>query len=98
VDTNEWSPFGADNLVFLKTQESNANDLLFARGRVTLNEVYDMLGFDRIPEGDTVGWFDRDDHISFDVFVLAPKLGAEFVAGKDKDAWVHFNAKELEDY
>lgn len=79
------------NQTLIQTQQSNANDLLQARGYVYLNEVYDMLGFDRIPEGESVGWFDRDYHISFDVFVTVTEMGVRFVNGEIDYVWIHFN-------
>ncbi len=43
-------------MMFLKAQESYANDLLTARGHLFLNEVLDMLDLDRTPAGQIVGW------------------------------------------
>ena len=36
--------------------QNMANDLLQARGHLFLNELYDMLGEKRIPQGNLVGW------------------------------------------
>ena len=84
------------NRTFIQIQQANANDLLQHRGYVYLNEVYDMLGFDRIPEGDTVGWFDRGGHVSFDIFAGKPELGRRFVNGDVDFVWLHFNVDETE--
>jgi hypothetical protein len=82
------------NRTFIQTQQNNANDLLWARGYVYLNEVYDMLGFDRIPDGEKIGWFDRDSHISFDIFVTETDLGKQFFNGEKDYVWIHFNVDE----
>lgn len=62
MGSHEWTNDSATNLFFLKEQEAWANDKLHAHGWLCLNEVYDMLGFDRILEGQVVGWFDNPEH------------------------------------
>lgn len=52
------------NRMFLLVRERYANDLLKHKGRVFLNEIYDMLGFSRTHFGNLVGWAD-DDKIEF---------------------------------
>ena len=59
------------NLMYLKQQQNYMNDQLALRGHVMLNDVYDALGFDRTPEGFTVGWLyegEGDGHIDFNIF------------------------------
>lgn len=41
---------------FVLTVQNTANDLLQARGHLFLNELYDLLGIKRIPQGNLVGW------------------------------------------
>lgn len=56
------------NHVFLKCQQSYANQRLHARGHVFLNEVYDDLGLEHTKAGAVVGWVrdgDGDNYISF---------------------------------
>lgn len=43
-------------------QQRAANDILNARGFITLNEVYRMLGLEQIPEGMVLGWI-KDKNI-----------------------------------
>lgn len=51
-----WEKDSEYNLTFLRAQQRYANDLLIARGRLFLNEVYDMLGIPRTKAGQVVGW------------------------------------------
>lgn len=44
------------NYMFLKAQQSYANDLLQSRGHLYLNEVLDSLDLPRTPAGQIVGW------------------------------------------
>jgi gp069 len=41
---------------FILTVQNTANDLLQARGHLFLNELYDLLGEKRIPQGNILGW------------------------------------------
>lgn len=68
-----WKNTPAYNRQFLEHMQNIANDILNTRGHLFLNEVYDMLGADRTPEGQIVGWFkswnpadpDRDNFVDF---------------------------------
>lgn len=51
-----WEPNHEYNLFFLKLQQRIANDMLRASVFVSLNDVYEMLGFEKTVEGQTVGW------------------------------------------
>ena len=51
-----WESNNEYNLMFIKAQERYANDLLKAKKRVFLNEVYEMLGLPRTKAGQIVGW------------------------------------------
>jgi hypothetical protein len=51
-----WEKESEYNLMFLRAQQQYANDLLRARGRLLLNDVYDMLGIPRSKAGQVVGW------------------------------------------
>ena len=51
-----WERSGEYNLWFIKKQERFANEMLIARKRLFLNEVYEMLGLPRTKAGQVVGW------------------------------------------
>lgn len=68
-----WRSNSDVNLLFLKTQERWANDLLKKRrsGAVFLNEVLEMLDIPPCPTGQFVGWLrdgDGDGYIDFGIF------------------------------
>lgn len=51
-----WSDEPNHNMLFVQAMQNHANDTLRVRGHVTLNDVYDLLGFRRSEEGQLVGW------------------------------------------
>lgn len=61
-NNGNWRNTSPDyNLMFVKAQETYANQLLTARGHVLLNDVLDSLGLPRTHEGALVGWvLDKD--------------------------------------
>jgi hypothetical protein len=86
-----WQATPGYNSSFLKSQEMYANDLLTAQGSVTLNDVYDMLGFERTRAGQVVGWVKGygDDYVSFGI--AEHYEGMRFVKGAEKDVILDFN-------
>lgn len=53
-------------MVYLKAMQSYANErLLFTKGYVCLNEVYDLLDLPHSEAGECVGWIFGIDHIEF---------------------------------
>ena len=83
--------------IFLKCQQRYANDLLQIRGWVTLNDVYDMLGFPRSQAGQVVGWvYDKDNpqgdnYIDFGIYDLHKEGCRDFVNGIERSIWLDFN-------
>ena len=51
-----WENNNTFNLMFLRSRERYANDLLVVKKRLFLNEVYDMLGLPPTKAGQIVGW------------------------------------------
>lgn len=64
-----WETSNEYNLMFLKAQESYANDLLRAKKRLFLNDVYEMLGMPRTKAGQVVGWVYDPEHPVGDNYV-----------------------------
>lgn len=59
-----WEPNNEYNIMFIKAQESYANDLLKAKKRLFLNDVYEMLGLPQTKAGQVVGWvYDKDNPV-----------------------------------
>lgn len=91
-----WSKQPGYNQMFLKSQESYANDLLQGRGYVFLNDVFDMLGLERTPAGQIVGWLKGseggDGYIDFGVFRDDNAyMGMQFVTGNERSVLLDFN-------
>jgi hypothetical protein len=93
-----WQRDPAFNRMFIQCQQAYANDRLHAVGHVFLNEVYDMLGFERTREGAVVGWIagadareEGDGYIDFGVFRGDVYMGQEFVNGDERSVMLDFN-------
>lgn len=58
------------NFDFLRMTQNVANEKLQRRGYLFLNEVYEALGFEAVPEGQLVGWVKGmgDDYVDFGIF------------------------------
>lgn len=86
-----------DNMKFLKCQQNYANDLLKRRGHLFLNEVYDMLGFQRTTAGSIVGWIydeecpNGDNYVDFGIFNIKSEAARNFVNGYERAIWLDFN-------
>ena len=71
----QWSPSASYNAHFIKNVQRFANDMLDSKGHVFLNEVYDMLGIERCPEGAVTGWVrgQGDGYIEFGIDFESPE-------------------------
>lgn len=97
-----WKPTAIYNMAFLKAQEQYMNDMLYARGHVLLNDVYDALGIDRTSAGAIVGWVlngDGDQKVDFGIVDFANSdLGEtrrRFVNGEEHSILLDFNVDGL---
>lgn len=82
------------NRLFVRANQSYANDLLNARGYLFLSEVYKMLGFEETQASRVVGWVkgskNGDSHVDFGLFRNGYK-GEQFMTGEIDEIWLDFN-------
>lgn len=106
IDPSKWSPYARIfdeynpnwkknaelNKLFLQCQQNYANNLLRTRGHLFLNEVYDMLGFERTQAGAAVGWVvgdgEGDQYVDFGLFITH---NARFINGDERSVILDFN-------
>lgn len=94
-----WEKNSEYNLMFLKAQQSYANDKLKAKGRLFLNEVYSMLGIPETKAGQIVGWVydpdnpnhDGDNYVDFGIYNIYREKARDFVNGYEKAILLDFN-------
>lgn len=92
-----WEKDAEMNLMFLRSQQQYANDLLRSRGRLFLNEVYRMLGIPETKAGQVVGWvYDEehpigDNYVDFGIYDLNKPKNRDFVNGYERTVLLDFN-------
>lgn len=96
-DNPYWTKDAEYNLMFLRQQQSYANDKLKRVGRVFLNEVYEALGIPKTKAGQVVGWvYDEnsplgDNYIDFGIYDANTIANSYFVNGYEKSILLDFN-------
>lgn len=97
-ETNpNWEKNSEFNLNFLKVQEAFANDKLKACGRLFLNDVYDMLGFEKTKAGQIIGWVYDEEHpigdnfVDFGIYNMDNPRTRAFVNGYERNILLDFN-------
>ena len=92
-----WDPDPRFTMMFLKEQQRYANKLLKKRGYLFLNEVYKMLGFSIIPEGQYIGWiYDEenpigDNRVDFGLLATEDIDTIKFFNGDERAVLLKFN-------
>ena len=92
-----WDPDPRFTMMFLKEQQRYANKLLKKRGYLFLNEVYKMLGFSIIPEGQYIGWiYDEenpigDNRVDFGLLDTEDIDTIKFFNGDERAVLLKFN-------
>ena len=84
-----WTRDHKSNEMFLKMQQTYANDLLKSKGHLFLNDVLSMLGIPKIKIGQIVGWIYKEG--SYVDFGLNSKLNERFMLGDINVATLEFN-------
>ena len=92
-----WEKNAEYNNMFLRQTESWANRKLQENGYLFLNDVYDMLGFQRSQEGQILGWiYDPKDptcnnYVSFGIDDIHDEQKRLFVNGYERSIILDFN-------
>lgn len=92
-----WEKDAEMNLYFLRQVEDWATRKLKKYGHLTLNEVYEKIGFKKTRAGAEVGWvYDEvnpigDNRVDFFIYDLNDERKRAFVNGYEKSIWVDFN-------
>lgn len=96
--SRNWEKDSDYNLMFLRSQQAYANDLLKARGHLFLNEVYDMLDIPRTKAGQVVGWLYKpddadsgDNYVDFGIYDINREKVRDFVNGYERSILLDFN-------
>lgn len=86
------------NMKFLRDQEHYANDKFRCQGYLFLNDVYEMLGFPLVPEGQIVGWVLDETNaaysenvIDFGIWNMHSAENVAFINGEEKAVILDFN-------
>lgn len=90
-----WQRNPLANRTFVQVQQDYANDKLIANGHLFLNEVYDLLGMERTPEGSQVGWikggkYEKDGYVDFCLDWASPEM-RDFMNGDEGSVLLDFN-------
>ena len=94
-----WENTPEYNMLFLKAQQSYANDLLRVKGYLFLNDVYEMLGFPRTIAGQSIGWLydpkncdhEGDNFVDFGLLDVRKQGTRDFVNGYESAILLDFN-------
>lgn len=92
-----WDDNPEFTLMFLKRQQSFANEKLQSRGHLYLNEVYEMLGFPKTEAGQVIGWiYDKkhpigDNFVDFGIYDINDPQKVRFVNGYERAILLDFN-------
>lgn len=92
-----WDRDPEYNLFFIRQRQEEANKRLRLEGYLYLNDVYEMLGFQKSKAGQIVGWvYDEefpngDNYIDFGIYDLNDEQKRNFVNGLEQSIWLDFN-------
>ena len=92
-----WVRNAERNKKFLVDQQRYANDKLKAKGYLTLNSVYEMLGMQITQAGSLVGWvYDEksetlSNYVDFGIFDIYSEENRAFVNGLEQSILLDFN-------
>ena len=96
-NSSEWVKDPGYNQMFVRSRQQQANDLLRARRHLFLNDVYEMLGMDKTPEGQIVGWIydpedpSRNSYVDFGLTDVYRQGTRDFMNGYERSVLLDFN-------
>jgi hypothetical protein len=83
--------------MFLKYQQAAATKRLESQGYLFINDVYEMLGFPKIKEGQVAGWIYNkempigDNLVDFGIYDVTRQTTRDFVNGYERSIVLDFN-------
>lgn len=89
-----WEKDSYYNFLFLRGAQAHFNDILNDKGHIFLNDVYDYLGFKKVPEGQVVGWFKNgkgDGYVDIGIFDMTDERKRAFCEGHERNIILDFN-------
>lgn len=92
-----WQKNSEQNLMFLRSTQAMANDLLKRDGVLFLNQVYDLLDIPKTKAGQLIGWvYDLDNPdcnncVDFGIYELNREKNRDFVNGYERSILLDFN-------
>ena len=92
-----WRKDADYNRMFVQQIQSWANDKLKSQGYLYLNDVYEMLGFEKTKAGQVVGWiYDEsnqlgDNYVDFGLYDLHNEKKRDFINGRERSVLLDFN-------
>ena len=94
-----WTKDPQANKMFLLKQQAWANERLVNERVLFLNDVYEMLGFPKIPDGQQIGWTYKkgapyeDNYVSFGIVDLHNEKKRDFINGYERNVILDFNVQ-----
>ena len=94
-----WRKDAEYNRMFIQQIQNWANNKLQTEGFLYLNDVYEMLGFDKTKAGQVVGWiYDKtgelgigDNYVDFGIYDLHDERKRDFINGRERSVLLDFN-------
>lgn len=87
-----WTKYPEYNLMYLRTQERYANEMLNHKGYLFLNDIYKMMDLNVSKAGQIIGWIKGEG--KFVDFGLNSKINERFRNGEINTATLEFNVDE----
>lgn len=90
-----WDNAMSYNLSRLRMEEEYVNHMLKSRGYMTVNDVYERIGLDPVPEGQIYGWvYEKPgDYISFGIDEINRETVQDFADGYITSLVLEFNVQ-----